>query len=543
MRRRPQHRFIVLLLATCLVTASTVTAYGGLSADKARERAGELKNDGVRAYQEGRLADAIRDLSAAIDINLNDFFAHYYLGLALRDTARYSEARRVLEVAAELDPGYLQIYVALGDVALGQGDPGTARAWFQKALNRQASYSPALDGLGRLAEARADTDEAIKRYREAIKSNHGFPLPYVHLGEIFVRQGRQREAIELFQEAIRFRPDFARAYRFLGVTFAALGHRNEATAFLEEALRIEPENLEVRLALAQLLLDWDEPHRAREQFEAAYRFAPHQHEALVGLARLERHVENYERALALLASAAAMEELDDGQQLDILTLVANYEHEQRQRDKLLAAVAADESGTDGAHARLALARLHRDTGDVDGALDLCRQTLDPLGRPAGLVFECGFYALRARDFGPAVELLSEAALLDPAEERTRIDLGLAYKGLGRLNSAVRSYREALELNPRSVEALIFLGNAYYQLDDLEEAEQAYRGALQLVNDTAVLERLQTVLLDLEQRRLAAEPVPGEEATDDADAAGVAAAAGTAAAVGSDQSDAADERSP
>ena len=512
---RTQRLSATVLLTACLALLPAAAARGLLTAEEARRRAGELKNGGVHAYQEGRLADAIRDLSAAIDINLNDFFAHYYLGLALRDTSRYPRARRVLEVAAELDPGYLQVYVALGDVALGQGDPATARAWFQKALNRQASYSPALDGLGRLAEARGDEEQAIARYREAIDANRGLPLPYVHLGEIYRRQGRQSDAIELFEQAIHFRPDFALAYRFLGVTFGELGHRNEATAFLKEAIRIEPENPDFRLTLALLLLAWDDPHLAREHFEEARRLAPQRHAPLVGLAGLERHEGNYDGALALLEEAAGLDGLDDDQRLAILNVAVRYERERKHRDALLAEMAAGDGGLDDARARVELARLHRDAGDPNGALTLCRQALDPLGRPGGLVFECGFYALQARDFGPAVELLEEAVSLDPAEERAWIDLGLAHKGLGRLTSAVHSFREALELNPRSTEALVFLGNAYFRLGDLDEAERAYRGALQVTSDIEMIDRLQIVLRDLEERRVAAESPPAAEPTTEA----------------------------
>ncbi|MFQ5718938.1 MAG: tetratricopeptide repeat protein [Acidobacteriota bacterium] len=502
MHRRHLCVALVLALLCAWSAAGSAAERGMLTASEARRQAAELKNSGVRAYQEGRLADAIRDLSAAIDINLNDFFSYYTLGLALRDTARYAQAREMLEVAAELDPGYLQVYVALGDVALGQGDPAAAQARFQKSLNRQANYSPALDGLGRIALARGDLDGAIGKFREAIKANHGFPLPYIHLGEIYRSQGRQDDAVDLFRRAIRFRPDFGPAYRYLGVTFGELGRRNEAATFLREAIRLQPEDVDVRLALAQLLLDWGDAHRAREQFEAARGLAPHRHEPLLGLARVARRAQDYEAALALLRQAAGVEGLEESEHLSILNLIVNYDHERKRRQALLEAADDVESAVDAATARVALARIRHEAADLHGALTLCESSLDDLSRPAGLVFECGYYALVAREYGRAVELLGEATRLDPSRPRVLVDLGLAYAGTGRLASAVESYQKALQIEPESAEASTYLGNAHLRLGDLDGAEEAYRSALRVVDDPATIDRLQRALAAIEERRVA-----------------------------------------
>jgi tetratricopeptide (TPR) repeat protein len=492
---------LVAGLGLALALAPHLPAHGVLTAEQARRQAGELKNTGVRAYQEGRLAAAAEALAAAININLNDFFGHFYLGLALRDLRRYREAREVLEVAAELDPRYLQVYVALGDVALGQGDPDAGRAWYQKALNQQDNYAPALDGLGRLAEARGDADEAVTRYRQAIEANRGFPLPYVHLGEIYRRQGKLDEAITLYHEAIKYQPDFAAAYRFLGVTYGKLGRRAEATTLLEKAATIAPEDPGPVLDLADLLAGWDDRIQARARYQAAHKLAPDRPQPLLGLADLERREARHDAALALLDEALALPEID----ADTETLIRARQTAYRSEARRLAAIATRreqaEDATGRAWAAVALARERQAAGDLPGALAACREALAPLQRPPDLVFECGYYALAAGDFGPAVELMQEAVRQDPAEERALVNLGLAYAGLGRLPSAIEVYQQALELNPGSVEAALFLGNASYRLGRLDDAEAAYRIALRLASDPGLLDRLQRVLGEIAQERL------------------------------------------
>jgi len=509
-------------LAVLVAAAFLPAATAAYTAQEARKLAGELKNDGVHAYQTGHVSTAVEKLSAAIDINLNDFFAHFYLGLALRDLRRYREARQVLEVTTQLDPRYLPVYVALGDVALGLGNPDEARTWFQTALNRQDTYSPALDGMGRLAEALGDDDGAIDTYRRAIDANRGFPDPYVHLGALYHRKNRLDDAITLFQEAIHFQPGFAKGYLNLGVAYGRLGRRTEAVSLLEKASELKPEDPEPHIALGDLLATWDERVQARAEYETARHLGPERFEPLRGLAGLARRQGDYPAADALLDQALALPGLGDGTRTELLAAQTTYRSEARRAEsadrRLALAQAAAAGGSDAAEAEptgatateelgwswLELARLRHDAGDLSGALAACREALEPLARPVDLVAECGYFALQARDWGPARELLDEAATRDPTDAHHLINLALAYTGLGRISSSVETLQRALAVDARSPEATTYLGNAYYRLGKLDEAEASYRAALTLVRSQADIDRLQEVLAHLDEERLQGE---------------------------------------
>ena len=589
-------RALVLLVAV-LALASPSPSSAGHTASEARKQAGILKNEGVAAFHAGHLAEAITKLSATIDINLNDFFAHYYLGLALRDTHRYAEARPILEVTTQLDPRYLPAYVALGDVALGQGAPAEARSWYQTALNRQGNYSPGLDGMGRLHEALGNGVEAVIMYRRAIEANRGFPDPYVHLGDLFMREDRLDDAITLFREAIRYQPGFAPGYMFLGIAYGKFGKRTEATALLEEAATIEPENPEPHIAMGDLFSDWDDRVQAREEYELARRLGPDRYEPLRGLAELARRDGRHYEAESLMDEALAKPGLSDDTRTDLLVLQTTYRTERMKsvvayaRLELAMADAGDEEGIPGlpeglaneeeddddaiilaypgiepepgagisaldpqdpqdlqepldpqspqyevgasppttgtaqaaeeaqdtarrrelGYSWLSVARLRHESGDRTGALQACTRSLPNLDRPVDLVSECGFYALEARDWGPARVLMTEAAQRDPTDAHHLVNLGLAYNGLGHMTSAVESYEQALEMNSRSAEAHIYLGNAHYRLGQMAEAEAAYDTSLTLATDPGVLERLQQVLAHLDELRLQREAAAGAAA--------------------------------
>ena len=498
--RAPAPGWTVLALAALIGMPAPLAAP---TAQAARELAAASKNSGVRAYQEARLAQAIADLTVATNISLNDFFAHYYLGLALRDSRRHAEARAVLRVAEQLDPRYLPVYVALGDVALGLGEPDQAATEYQKAVSRQGNYSPALDGLGRLAEARGDPEQAIVRYREAIRANPGYAPPYVHLGAIFLRQQRRDEAVALFREALRFRPDFAAGYALLGLAYGELGRRNEAASLLEKAAALEPENPEHRLVYGRLALGWDDRLVARRELEAALALAPDRHEPLVALADLERREGRYDAALERLATAGRLPRLPEGLAPELEARGAAWRAEGERRRGLEAAAA----GGDGA-ARLGLARLLRDTGDGPGAALHCREAANAFDKPVDLLFECGWAALSAGLPEQAAPLFEDVVAARPDDPRAWVNLGLAHAGLGRVARAIDAYRKALGLQPAQSEAATYLGNALYRVGRRREAEAAWRDALRTSSDPETIARLRRTIERLtEELEQEAEPPP------------------------------------
>jgi Flp pilus assembly protein TadD len=160
---------------------------------------------------------------------------------------------------------------------------------------------------------------------------------------------------------------------------------------------------------------------------------------------------------------------------------------------------------------LGVARLRHESGDRSGALTACTRALPNLDRPIDVVSECGYYALEARDWGPAKVLMTEASDRDPTDAHHFINLGLAYNGLGHMTSAVEAYEQALAMNNRSAEAHIYLGNAYYRMGQMVEAEAAYDVSLTLARDAGVLDRLQQVLTHLDGLRLEREAAAGAAA--------------------------------
>ena len=83
-------------------------------------------------------------------------------------------------------------------------------------------------------------------------------------------------------------------------------------------------------------------------------------------------------------------------------------------------------------------------------------------------------ALRGRQYGDAIRLLSEALARDPQDADTHNLLGFAYRKTSDLDRAFRHYHEALRLAPDHRGAHEYIGEAYLMRGDLARAEEHLR---------------------------------------------------------------------
>lgn len=210
---------------------------------------------GTFALQDGRPADAIAPLEAALAVDPGYAEAAYNLAEALASLGRYAEAIPHFEKSTSLQPDKLSASNNLALMHLRLGDAERALELLDALIARAPDYARAHNNRGTaLARLRRYT-EAEAALRDAARADPGYAEAHASLGTLLAALGRRAEAVAPLRRAAELRPASAEAQRKLGEALLETGERSAAIAALETATRLDPDD-----HAAALLLD-----RARTQ--------------------------------------------------------------------------------------------------------------------------------------------------------------------------------------------------------------------------------------------------------------------------------------
>lgn len=105
---------------------------------------------GLDALQAGRGEEAVAALREVVQSDPDGFEGNMFLGIALAQTGRHSEAIPHLEKAAGLQPGHAQVHYNLGVAQLALQQTEAARVSFTEALRLNPDYPAAAQALASL---------------------------------------------------------------------------------------------------------------------------------------------------------------------------------------------------------------------------------------------------------------------------------------------------------------------------------------------------------------------------------------------------------
>ena len=192
------------------------------------------------AHLAGRLAEAEKAASEALQANPNSVAARLLLGVIAGKTGRTDIATEHLERVLAADP---RSYEAL--------------IWLSM-LRRRAGELPEAEALA-LRAMKARPDDAYG---------------YNNLGLCYLDQLRLTEAADAFGRAVALRADQAPTFHNLGTALYLLGRDLEATKAFDRAIMLAPRAVESYLSLGQTLLSQTDPTGAAECARRAIALSP-----------------------------------------------------------------------------------------------------------------------------------------------------------------------------------------------------------------------------------------------------------------------------
>jgi len=169
-------------------------------------------------------------------------------------------ARRLIEEATELDPGYSCAYAVLGglyrmDVYLGNTESpmksfATAKKWYEKAIDVNPSNPGSQAGLAGILSEIGLYEQAIVQAEKALTIDSNLMMSNRAMGFALYRSGRSKEAVPFYEKALRLDPFSTVTLRQLGQAYFLSGQNEKAIETCNRLVDRTPQYLPGHLILA-----------------------------------------------------------------------------------------------------------------------------------------------------------------------------------------------------------------------------------------------------------------------------------------------------
>lgn len=197
-------------------------------------------------------------------------------------------AARELGVALKASPAFYPAEATAGYVELAQKNPKGAITRFDRALERQKDYVPALVGKGQALVGLNREADAVAVFEAALASDPSL-TDVARRVEVFkfrglerdlaaareaARTGRTEEAVRAYHAAIASSPDSPFLYRELGILEGQHGNTAAALEHLRKAVQLDPGDAASLAQIGDLLAAQGDLSAAIESYAASLAVEP-----------------------------------------------------------------------------------------------------------------------------------------------------------------------------------------------------------------------------------------------------------------------------
>jgi cellulose synthase operon protein C len=214
-----------------------------------------------------------------------------------------------------------------GAVFLAKGDMTGARISFDKALNLESGYLPALQNLARLDMAENKIDQAKKRFDVALHKDPKNADLMTELAKLAIFENKPKEAQQWLERAKQENPDVIAPALLLGYTYLQFGEKQKALQIAQNLHASNASNPEILALLAQAQNDNDQVAAALSSYNQLATLWPRSAAVQMRIGNLQLIMKNQDEALQAFKKA-----MDIGPDLlapkksaaSLLTLKGNY---------------------------------------------------------------------------------------------------------------------------------------------------------------------------------------------------------------------------
>ncbi len=220
--------------------------------------------------------------------------------LAKKDVAG---ARKAFERALQIDPMYMPAVANLATLDLADKKPESARKRFEAVLAKEPKQPQALLALAELRAREGGTKEEIAELiSRAIAANPTEKTPRLLLIDLYLRSNDAKLALSAAQSAATALPESHELLDALGRAQLAAGDNNQAMASFNKVAAMQPNSPLPQLRLAEVYLSAKDRSAATQSLRRALAIKSDFLDAQRGLILLAMDDRNYSDATAIARS-------------------------------------------------------------------------------------------------------------------------------------------------------------------------------------------------------------------------------------------------
>ncbi len=457
----------------------------------------------------GKLKEARDAASYVLDRRPDDEEAPILLVETVSAPEEIAAVRQRLQNLTVPQPKRAAVEVALGNLALRQGDAKEAEEAYKRAQSIDPKFSPLYSALGRLYLAQNNAKEAEQAFKTAAGFSSIRSSRRLQYAQFELQNGNLETARQTYEEVAQKAPDSLPA--LLGLANVAFEQRkyDEAATDLTKVRARDAQNPDALALDARLKLAKGETDEAKTQLERLADNFPQspQINFELGLAYLadnetERAIGSFDKALSAdphyMNATLALAELKirKGDTASAIAALKRLVQEQPRAAK----------------AQLLLADAYRVQGDTQSALQVYRQMAEVFPQSPEVALLTGMALVRQGKKDEARKAFARAEEVAPdyppaVEQLVDLDVGEKQYATAHQRVETQLARNPKAPEPRLLEAKIFLAQSNTNQAEAEllkaiEVQPDFRGAYLLLaqlyvashEDQKALEDLKQVLV-------------------------------------------------
>lgn len=201
---------------------------------------------------------------------------HYRLGAVHLNDRNLADALTELTKAVEIYPDDPTYHDALGLAYLAKGMHKEALASMNKALSIDRNYSAAHVNKAAVYIDQQRWTEAVDESKAALK-NIFYRTPefaWFNMGWAYYNLGEMEKAVESYSKAVGLKPSYAQAWYNMGLAYDKMNRTKDAVASYNKAVTVFPGYLDAYFNMGMALVKAKDKPAAVKAFEKVIEIAP-----------------------------------------------------------------------------------------------------------------------------------------------------------------------------------------------------------------------------------------------------------------------------